>query len=60
VIARLNRDLTAAIQSPDIRRGFEAAGRLITPGTPEEMAATIRQEVPRWREVVQHAQIKVE
>jgi len=60
VIARLNRDLTAAIQSPDIRRGFEAAGRLITPGTPEEMAATIRQEVPRWREVVQHAHIKVE
>jgi tripartite-type tricarboxylate transporter receptor subunit TctC len=60
VIARLNRDLTTAIQSPEIRRAFEPAGRLITPGSPEEMAATIRHEVPRWREVVQHAQIKVE
>jgi tripartite-type tricarboxylate transporter receptor subunit TctC len=60
VIARLNRDLTTAIQSADIRRIFEPAGRLITPGTPDEMAATIRDEIPRWREVVQHARIKVE
>jgi hypothetical protein len=33
---------------------------LITPSSPEEMAAAIRDEVPRWRDVVQHAQIKVE
>ena len=60
VIARLNHDLTAAMQSPDIRRIFEPAGRLITPGTPEEMAATIRTEIPRWREIVQRAQIKAD
>lgn len=60
VIARLNRDLTTAIQSAQIRSSFEAVGRLITPGSPQEMAATIRDEVPRWREVVQLAQIKVE
>ena len=60
LIARLNRDLTTAIQSPEIRRTFEAAGRLITPGSPEEMAATIRAEIPRWREIVQQSQIKVE
>lgn len=60
VIARLNRDLTAAIQAPDIRRSFEAAGRLITPGTAEDMAATIRDEIPRWREIVRRAQIRIE
>jgi tripartite-type tricarboxylate transporter receptor subunit TctC len=60
VIARLNRDLTAAVQSAEIRRIFEPAGRLITPGTPDEMAATIRDEIPRWREVVQRAQIKID
>jgi tripartite-type tricarboxylate transporter receptor subunit TctC len=60
VIARLNRDLTTAIESPEIRRSFEASGRLITPGTSEQMATTIREEVPRWREVVHHAKIKVE
>ena len=60
VIARLNRDLTAAVQSAEIRRIFEPAGRLITPGTPDEMAATIRDEIPRWREIVQRAQIKID
>jgi tripartite-type tricarboxylate transporter receptor subunit TctC len=60
VIARLNRDLTAAVQTAEIRRIFEPAGRLITPGTPEEMAETIRDEIPRWRELVQRAQIKID
>jgi tripartite-type tricarboxylate transporter receptor subunit TctC len=60
VVARLNRDLSAAVQSADIRRVFEPAGRLITPGTPEEMAAAIRDEIPRWRTVVQEARITVE
>jgi len=60
VIARLNRDLTTAMQSPDIRRIFEPAGRLITPGTPEEMAARIRSEIPLWHEIVQRAQIKAD
>lgn len=60
VIARLNRALKTAIESPDLRLAFESAGRLITPGTPADMAATIRDEVPRWREVVQQAQITVQ
>jgi len=58
VIARLNRDLASAIGSPEIRAIFEPSGRLITPGSPEEMAATIRDEIPRWREIVLRAQIK--
>lgn len=60
VIARLNRDLKTAIESPDLRLAFESAGRLITPGTPADMAATIRDEVPRWREIVKQAQITVQ
>ena len=60
VIERLNRDLATAVTSPEIRRMFEPTGRLITPGTPDEMAATIRDDIPRWREIVQRAQIKVE
>jgi tripartite-type tricarboxylate transporter receptor subunit TctC len=60
VVARLNHDLALAVKSPDIVASFEKAGRVITPGTPEEMAATIRDEIPRWREVVRRAQIKVD
>jgi tripartite-type tricarboxylate transporter receptor subunit TctC len=58
IVARLNHDLAIAVRSPDIVASFEKAGRAITPGKPEEMAATIRDEIPRWREVVRRAHIK--
>jgi len=60
IIARLNRDIAAAVRTPEIRSAFEASGRQITPGTPEEMAATIRDEIPRWREIVRRAQISLD
>jgi tripartite-type tricarboxylate transporter receptor subunit TctC len=47
-------------ESPEIRVLYERAGRTITVGTPEEMKATIRDEIPLWREVVLRAQIKPE
>jgi len=58
IVARLNRDLAAAVRSPDIVQSFERAGRLITPGTPLEMADTIRDEIPHWREIIRRANIK--
>lgn len=58
VVSRLNQELKRAVESPEFRRASEGFGRLVTPGTPEEMAATIRDEIPRWREIVQRAQIK--
>jgi hypothetical protein len=33
---------------------------LVTPGSPEAMTATIRDEIVRWREVVQRAQIRLD
>lgn len=58
IVARLNQELRRAVESPEFRSASEGFGRLVTPGTPEAMAATIRDEIPRWREVVQRAQIK--
>jgi tripartite-type tricarboxylate transporter receptor subunit TctC len=60
VVARLNQELRRAVDSPEFRSASEGFGRLVTPGTPEAMTATIRDEIPRWREVVQRAQIKPE
>jgi tripartite-type tricarboxylate transporter receptor subunit TctC len=60
VVARLNRDLTAVMRMPEIRDRFEAVGRLITPGTPEEMTALIRDEIPLWRDIVKRAHITVQ
>lgn len=58
VVTRLNQELRRAVESPEFRSASEAFGRLVTPGTPEAMAATIRDEIPRWRDVVQRAKIK--
>lgn len=58
IVARLNQELERAVDSQEFRRASEGLGRLVTPGTPEAMTATIRDEIPRWREVVQRAQIK--
>jgi tripartite-type tricarboxylate transporter receptor subunit TctC len=60
VIARLHRELQRVFESPDLRAQYERAGRTIAVGTPEEMKATIRAEIPLWREVVLRARIKPE
>lgn len=58
IVMRLNQELRRAVNSPEFRSASEGFGRLVTPGTPEAMSATIRDEIPRWRAVVQRAQIK--
>ena len=60
IVTRLNQELRRAVDSPGFRSASEGFGRLVTPGSPEAMTATIREEIPLWREVVQRAQIKVD
>lgn len=57
IVSRLNKELAAVMESAEIRSSYELVGRVIDPGTPEAMTAAIRQEVPRWREVVRRAGI---
>lgn len=58
LVARLNQELRRAVESPEFRSASEGFGRVVTPGTPEAMAATIREEIPLWRAVVQRARIR--
>lgn len=58
IVQQLNGELRRAVNAPDFRSASEGFGRLVTPGSPEAMSATIRDEIPRWRAVVQRAQIK--
>lgn len=58
IVTRLNQELRRAVDSSAFRTMSEGFGRLITPGSPEAMTETIREEIPRWREVVQRARIK--
>jgi tripartite-type tricarboxylate transporter receptor subunit TctC len=60
VVARLNAALNQALQSPKVaeqlaRQGFEAAT-----STPEQLKATLQQDLARWHRVISEHQIKVE
>jgi tripartite-type tricarboxylate transporter receptor subunit TctC len=57
VILRLNREIAKALESQDIKAYYDTAGRTIVASSPEAFAAIIREEIPRWREVVKKAGI---
>jgi tripartite-type tricarboxylate transporter receptor subunit TctC len=59
-VRRLNRAVADALESPDLRAAYEAAGRQVTISSPDAMAAMIRNEIPQWRAIVKAADIKAE
>jgi tripartite-type tricarboxylate transporter receptor subunit TctC len=52
IIARLNREIAAILELPDVRRTLSTQGVDIIGGTPEAFGAYIRAEVPKWTEIV--------
>lgn len=60
VLRRLHTEITAVIRLPEVdeflkRQAFEPA-----PGTPDELGALIRAEVPKWRRVVQETGLRLD
>jgi tripartite-type tricarboxylate transporter receptor subunit TctC len=60
IIARLNRDMAAILQSGDVKERFAADGGDAAPTTPEEFARYIRSETEKWARVAKSAGIKPE
>jgi tripartite-type tricarboxylate transporter receptor subunit TctC len=60
VIARLHREVVAALEAPDVRRRLAAQGYDAGGMPPERFAALIHGDLARWREVIQKAGIKAE
>ncbi|WP_431284120.1 Bug family tripartite tricarboxylate transporter substrate binding protein [Humitalea sp. 24SJ18S-53] len=60
VIARLNAAVVGILNDPAFRARMEGLGEEPTPSTPEELAATIRVESARWKQVIEAAGIRVE
>jgi len=57
IVQRLSAELSRAMSSPALRVAFESTGRIVSPGSPDEMASAIRSETPVWRAIVQRARI---
>ncbi|MGG5811045.1 tripartite tricarboxylate transporter substrate-binding protein [Falsiroseomonas sp. CW058] len=59
-IARLNRELNTILGSPAMRARFDALGIEALGGTPEALAAMVREESARWGPVIARGGIRAE
>ena len=60
IIARLNREIVAALSVPEIRQRALDAGAEPFTDTPQEFAAMIREETRKWAQVIRAADIKLQ
>jgi len=55
VVARLDREIKAILQLPDVRERLAGLGFEPMQSTPQQFAAFIRSEIPKWAKVVKDA-----
>jgi tripartite-type tricarboxylate transporter receptor subunit TctC len=57
IIERLNREINAALVSPELRTPLEALGIEVLGTTPEQFSAYIRSEIETWRQIIRKGNI---
>jgi tripartite-type tricarboxylate transporter receptor subunit TctC len=57
IVARLNREIHAALAAPEVQAGLAAQAVEIVPGTPEELRDRIRRDIEKWRALASAAGI---
>jgi tripartite-type tricarboxylate transporter receptor subunit TctC len=60
VIAKLNAEFNKALQQPALQKKLGDEGADPAGGTPEQFAALIRDEIPRWGKVVKESGAKID
>ena len=60
LVARIQRDASALLASPDMKDSLAAQGCIAVGGTPEALNALIRSEYQLWSKVVKAGGVKVE
>lgn len=60
VIARLHRDIVAALKAPEVSDRLTGLGSQLIAGTPNEFGAHIRSEIEKWGKVIKSAGVQVE
>ncbi len=57
VVARLSREVAAALNDPAVRKQLEDLNLDPHPGTPEQAAALLNNDIKRWNDVIVRAKI---
>jgi len=52
IVIKLNREIRAILEAPEMKSRFMAQGIDLVTSTPEEFGTLIRTEIPKWRKVV--------
>ena len=52
IVIKLNREIRAILEAPEMKSRFMAQGIDLVTSTPEEFGTLIRAEIPKWRKVV--------
>jgi tripartite-type tricarboxylate transporter receptor subunit TctC len=60
VVDRLNKEVSAALNSDQLKKAFAAEGATIVQMTPDEFGTFIAEETAKWGRVVKEANIKLE
>ena len=60
IVARLNKEVNAALLLPQVREKFAAFGVELSGGAPEVFAAQIRKDAAKWADVIRRAGVKPE
>jgi tripartite-type tricarboxylate transporter receptor subunit TctC len=60
VIATLNRALAGGLADPAVKTSLADLGVDIIGGTPEDFAAYIRSEIPKWTAIIKASGAKLE
>ena len=60
IVARLNKELNAALGTAEVQAKFKGFGMIPTPSTPEEFGAFLQKESALYARVVKEAGVKAE
>lgn len=58
IIDRLNREVNAALASPDVRQRFQELGIEARGGSPEDLAAILGSEIAKWKKLAVDARLE--
>ena len=60
IVSKLHDDIVRILKQADVQERFKGEGGDIVGNTPEEFAAFMQKEVPKWSKVVREAGVKVD
>ena len=60
LIAKLNKDIVAALALPDVRERMLGAGLETVGNTPEEFAAFVKTDLAHWAKLIEQTGIRAE